>query len=82
MPYPTEHAARIEDPGKYKTFNRVNNKFGSGIDAIFGKKDANSPMELQAIRFDKTKFTPAQAKAWLKDHKQKYQSFEAASDNT
>jgi len=70
MPYPNEHAARINDPGKYKRIRRQNNKFGPGIHALFGvPKEGDGGMELQAIRFDRSKFTPKQAKKWLKDHK-------------
>lgn len=81
MPYPNEHSARIESPGKYIRFRRENDKFGSGIDAIWGvKKDQT--VELQAIRFDKNKFTVAQAKAWLKEHDYSPISFEAATGKT
>ena len=81
MPFPNEHAARITDPGQYKgKFARSNNKFGEGIDAVFGIKDGKS--ELQAIRFKKNKFTEAEAKAWLKDHEYSPIKFEPASDKT
>lgn len=79
MPYPNEHSCRLHDPKKYDEFRRTNDKFGSGIDAIFGiiiKPKRVS--ELQAIRFDKNKHTVAQAKAWCKDHNHKCIKFEAA----
>lgn len=66
-PYPNEHAARQNPTSKYTKFRRQNNKFGAGIHVIFGiTSDGKS--EVQAIRFDKTKFTPEQARAWLKEH--------------
>ncbi len=68
MPFPTEHSARLANPEKYKRFRRENNKFGAGIHAIWGVRKDNSKVEVQAIRLDKTKFTPAQARAWLKEH--------------
>lgn len=37
-------------------------------------------METQAYRFAKNKFTPQEAKSWLKKHDIKYISFEAASE--
>ena len=80
MPYQNEHAARVQNPGKFKTIRRINDKFGAGIDAIFGKKTDDSPMELQAVRFDKDKYTPGEAKDWMKDHDIKYQEFEEAKD--
>ena len=73
MPYPNEHAARINDPKKYKRIRRVNNKFGPGLHAIFGfvseaEGAGKGGGELQAIRFDRSKFTPQQAKEWLEEH--------------
>lgn len=65
-PYPNEHAARQNDPSKYDSFRRVNNKLGSGISVIFGIKDGKS--EIQSIRFSASKFTPAEARKWLKAH--------------
>jgi len=69
-PYPSEHAARQTDPGQYKAIRRQNGKFGPGIDAIFGVRD-DGKTELQSIRFDASKFTPEQARAWLKAHNMK-----------
>ena len=36
MPYPREHAARLQDPDKYVRFRRENDAFGPGIDAVWG----------------------------------------------
>jgi hypothetical protein len=81
MPYQNEHAARLTDPDKYKSFSRENDKLGKGIDVIYGITKAGKS-EIQAIRFDKTKFTPQQAKDWLKAHKEfKPIEFEAAKKN-
>jgi len=65
-PYPNEHSARLTSPGKYTRFARKNNAFGTGIHAIYGIKEGKS--ELQAIRFDSSDFTVAEAKKWCKDH--------------
>ncbi len=62
-PYPNEHAARITDPEQYDSFARENDAFGEGIDAIYGIKDGVS--ELQAIRFDKEKWSVQDAEMWL-----------------
>lgn len=67
MPYPHEHAARQENPGKYKKFRRKNNAFGSGIHVIYGITEDNKA-EVQSIRFDSSKYTVEEAKAWLKKH--------------
>lgn len=66
-PYPNEHASRQNPPGKYASMRRKNNAFGPGVHAIYGVLESGKT-EVQAIRFDRTKFTPAEAKAWLKEH--------------
>lgn len=76
MPYPNEHAARIHDPGQYDSFARKN--VAPGVDVILGIKNGKS--EVQAYRFDRSKFSVSEAKAWLKDHDISYISFEPASN--
>ncbi len=78
MPYPNEHAARIHEPGKYSRLRRVNDAFGKGIHAIYGRRKSDGKSEVQSIRFDRKKFTPAQARKWLKDHDYTSYTFEAA----
>jgi len=77
MPMNSEHSARINEPTKYSKFRRENNKFGQGIDVIWGILPSGKT-EVQAIRFDKTKFTPDAARKWLKEHKYKTIEFEPA----
>ena len=79
-PYPNEHAARLKDPDQYDSFRRVNDEFGDGIDAIYGIKDGTT--ELQAIRFDKQKYTVAESKEWLKSHDFDPILFEEASERS
>jgi HK97 family phage major capsid protein/HK97 family phage prohead protease len=76
-PYPNEHAARLTDPDQYDSIRRVNDEFGAGIDAIYGIKDGTS--ELQAIRFDADRFTPAEARQWLSEHDFDPMMFEEAT---
>ena len=52
MPYPNEHAARIQPPEKYDEFRRANDHFKEGIHAIFGRLKSDGGWRLQAIRFD------------------------------
>jgi len=66
-PYPNEHAARLHNPDKYVSFRRKNNQGGEGIDFIYGILEGGGT-ELQAIRFNKNRFTPSEAKTWLKQH--------------
>ena len=75
-PFANEHAARQEAPGRFREFRRQNNKFGTGVHAIWGILP-NGKTKLQSIRFSAAKFTPAQAKAWLKERDYKT-SLEAA----
>ena len=70
MPFPNEHAARQVDPGKFRSFARQNNRGGQGVDFIFGIKPGGGS-ELQSIRFDRKRFTPTEARRWLKDHKRR-----------
>ncbi len=80
MPYPNEHAARLVDPDRFDadSFRRVNDKFGEGIHAIFGKLKGEENMTLQAIRFDAGKFTAEEARQWLKAHDYEPIAFEEA----
>jgi len=68
-PFPNEHAARQVDPTGFVRFRRVNNPRGvpAGISFIFGIRSDNKS-EIQSIRFDRSKFTVAEARTWLKDH--------------
>ena len=54
----------------------------SGIHSIYGIKDkaGKEVVELQSLRFDKSKFTVAQAKKWLKDHDMRAIKFESATN--
>lgn len=80
MPYPNEHAARIRDPGQYDRLRRENDAFGTGIHVIWGIKDEQA--EVQSIRFDKDRFTVAEAKQWLADHDYEYLEFEPAGESS
>jgi len=67
MPFPGEHAAQQNSPQKYKKFRRQADRLGPGINVIFGVTEDDS-VEIQSIRFDKKRYTPVQARKWLKDH--------------
>ncbi len=67
MPYPNEHAARQEEPGKYKNFRRSKLGFPSGISAIIGILSIGKS-EIQSLRFDRKKWTVDAARRWLKKH--------------
>jgi hypothetical protein len=67
MPYLTEHAVRLESPSKYERFRRENDKFGEGIDVIWGIT-ADGKVELQALRFDAKRYSIEDVRKWLKEH--------------
>ena len=70
MPYPAEHSARLASPAKFKSFRRGKLPGVKGIDAVYGirTEGGRNVSEIQALRFDKDKWTVATARAWLKDH--------------
>jgi len=83
MPYPNEHAARVETPLPQNSAVFARKQISPGISIILQKSkgDVNSPMKVQAYRFKKTNFSPEEAKKWLKDHQISYMSFEPATDS-
>lgn len=78
-PYPSEHAARLRDPGQYDRFRRRNNGGGTGVDFIFGINDGEDGAELQSIRFKLSEFTAAEARQWLEDNDYEALEFEEAT---
>jgi len=66
MPYPNEHTARQTDPAKYDEFRRFTPKGADGISMILGIKDGKS--EVQSVRGDASKLTPAAFRKWLEDN--------------
>lgn len=64
MAYKNEHSIRVKQPTGYDKYRRGN--LTTGIDAIYGIKGGKS--EVQALRFDKSKFTPEEARAWADKH--------------
>lgn len=80
MPYKNKHSARIKEPGDFEkdSFRRKN--IETGIDIIIGRLKGKTTTTTQAYRFKKDKYTPAQAKKWLKNHDVKYISFEPAEE--
>ena len=79
-PYPNEHAARLTDPDQYDDFRREADAGGPGIDFIYGIKDGES--ELQAVRFDKTRYTVEEARQWLDENDLSPLLFEPAMEET
>jgi putative hemolysin len=78
MPYPNEHACRLNSPDKYDRIRRVNNaqqSEGKPLDVIYGASGTRS--EIQAIRYPKNRWTAAAARAHCRE---RGGSFEAAAE--
>ena len=85
MPFPNQHAAVVIAASKFdqKTFRTINiGQKDSGITAITGRPKGKTTTAVHSYRFDKKKFTPAQAKKWLKDHDISVIEFTPASDES
>ena len=81
-PYENEHACRLNDPKKYDRFARKNcykKSDGKCIDFIFGIKEGKS--EVQSLRYNKKKWTEADAKAHCKDKEGKFEAAKKSVDN-
>jgi len=81
MPYPSEHSARLRDPGDFQSNSFRRKEIAPGVSIVMGRLKGQQTMTAQSYRFDKERFTAAQAKAWLKEHDVKNVDFEAAKDN-
>jgi hypothetical protein len=83
MPFLNFHAASVRLPGSFveESIKEINQSQGGSIRFDGGrlKSDPEGSAVVQAVRFAKEKFTPAEAKAWLKEHDFKALQFEEAS---
>ena len=59
---------RLIDPDEFddKTFRTK--QLTDGVEAVFGKKTKDGPMEAQTLLFAKPKFDKKKAQTWLKEH--------------
>lgn len=83
MPY-LEHAARQHPPTDYIRFRRkALPGFPAGVEAIVGVRRAvdkgprGGRTEIQSLRFDSSRWTPARARAWLRENGFTDRHFEA-----
>lgn len=82
MPFPNEHASRQKSPEGFSRFRRGELPGApAGVSAVFGVRP-DGAAEIQSLRFDRKKFTPARAKAWLREHGFKTGGFETATGST
>jgi len=79
MPELAEHSARVLSPASCsKEYGRQ--EITSGVIRVACRLKDSTKWATQSYRFQKTKFTAAEARAWLKEHKIRYTLFEAATD--
>jgi hypothetical protein len=80
MPYPNEHAARLRRPGDFVRIRQLWAR--KGIRALGGplKSDPGGGAKIQALRFNKDKWSVTEAKKWLREHDYKPILFEPASE--
>jgi len=79
MPYPNEHACRLQPPGKFDSFARQKRKSSNGkiYSVIFGifRKGGKRTSQEQAYRYPKGSWKASEARSHCKGHGG---SFEAA----
>lgn len=78
MPFPNFHAARVKSPGLFSRI-RVLRTLSSGVMIYGGNLKRGGGSAVQTYRFPKSRFTPEQARAWLRRNNIKYIMFERAS---
>lgn len=60
---------RVEDPNLFQKDSFRYKHIGKGISLLIAKPHGKDTTETQSIRFDKAKWTPEQARTWIKKHK-------------
>ena len=78
MPLANEHTARQTDPANYEEFRRFKpDNVPNGLEMILGIKGDTS--EIQSIRADADKMSPAQFRSWLTEHEFNVENVEEAT---
>lgn len=83
MPFPNEHACRLENPdnfigGSFRRLRRKSKEYNKTYGVIQGRKKSDNKMADQAYRYKKQTWETAQARSHCRKHGG---SFEAASDS-
>jgi len=82
-PYANQHAFRMIEPSKFQSESFKRKNIDAGVDIIIGRLKGETTTTTQAYRFNKDKFTYAQAKKWMEEHvkERPILSEEATEDN-
>jgi hypothetical protein len=79
MAYPNDHIAEVREEERYVELERENDRFGDGIDVVWGvlpenkKGPRGGKVEIQSLRFDSRSFSKADVTAWLDRHDLDYE---------
>lgn len=82
MPYPNEHACRLHPPGRYGEWGRTTRRSASvrkQYSVIRGRKKSDGKWEDQAYRYNRNRWSAAEARSHCKRHDGR---FEAAAPKT
>lgn len=82
MPYPREHAARVIEPSSCEKDSFRRKVITEGVSAILAKMSGSDKLVVQSYRFAKSKFSPEQAKRWLRRHNVSAIKFEPSVDDS
>lgn len=77
MPYPNEHACRVEDPSDFVRFRRDNDKSPNVI--IGFRRDGSSAV--QAFRYPTSSWSAPRARKHCRDHDGRFEKASSSSDN-
>ena len=66
------------DPDRFAPGSFRSVSIAAGIRIIIGKIKGTNKTETQTYRFSKDKFTPSEARDWMKKHNKEFISFEEA----
>jgi hypothetical protein len=78
MPSDNYHAVKLKEPIAFKEKSIRVKEIADGISVTMGDLKSGGEFEIQSYKFDKEKFSPLEAKLWLKKNKIEYIEFEKA----
>lgn len=80
MPYPNEHACRLQNPGKYSKFRRSTRKSRNGkiLSVIYGIIRPGKSEE-QAYRYSKSSWSASEARAHCSRHNGRFEAARGSS---
>lgn len=81
MPRINFHSARTKDPGRFQNIVTLKT-LPNGIHILGGKLRGETTTSEQSFLFPKGRFTPEEARKWMKDHDNPFTSFEKATEDS